>query len=86
MEATIDPAQLRAFVAVVRSGSFTRAAGALSTRKSHLSRLVIRLEARLDAQLLHRTTRSVTVTELGPGGVRARGLHPRRPGGHRSLC
>ncbi|MFC3692145.1 LysR family transcriptional regulator [Chenggangzhangella methanolivorans] len=65
MEATIDPAQLRAFVAVVRSGSFTRAAGALSTRKSHLSRLVIRLEARLDAQLLHRTTRSVTVTELG---------------------
>ncbi|MFC3694501.1 LysR family transcriptional regulator [Chenggangzhangella methanolivorans] len=65
MDATIDPAQLRAFVAVVRSGSFTRAAEALATRKSHLSRLVIRLEARLDAQLLHRTTRSVTVTELG---------------------
>lgn len=65
MEATIDPAQLRAFVAVVRSGSFTRAADALATRKSHLSRLVIRLEARLDAQLLRRTTRSVTVTELG---------------------
>ena len=65
MEATIDPAQLRAFVAVVRSGSFTRAAEALSTRKSHLSRQVIRLEGRLDAQLLHRTTRSVTVTELG---------------------
>jgi LysR family transcriptional regulator for bpeEF and oprC len=65
MQATIDPEQLRAFVAVVRAGSFTRAAEALATRKSHLSRLVMRLEARLDAQLLRRTTRSVTVTELG---------------------
>jgi LysR family transcriptional regulator, regulator for bpeEF and oprC len=65
MQATIDPEQLRAFAAVVRAGSFTRAAEALATRKSHLSRLVMRLEARLDAQLLRRTTRSVTVTELG---------------------
>lgn len=65
MQATIDPEQLRAFVAVVRAGSFTRAAVALATRKSHLSRLVMRLETRLDAQLLRRTTRSVTVTELG---------------------
>ncbi|KAB0676449.1 LysR family transcriptional regulator [Aureimonas leprariae] len=65
MQATIDPEQLRAFVAVVRTGSFTRAAETLATRKSHLSRLVMRLEARLDAQLLRRTTRSVTVTELG---------------------
>lgn len=65
MQATIDPEQLRAFVAVVRAGSFTRAAEALATRKSHLSRLVMRLEARLDAQLLRRKTRSVTVTELG---------------------
>lgn len=65
MQATIDPEQLRAFVSVVRAGSFTRAAEALATRKSHLSRLVMRLEARLDAQLLRRTTRSITVTELG---------------------
>ncbi|MBS7543043.1 LysR family transcriptional regulator [Ancylobacter oerskovii] len=65
MQATIDPEQLQAFVAVVRAGSFTRAADALATRKSHLSRLVIRLEARLDGQLLRRTTRSVTVTEFG---------------------
>ena len=65
MQATIDPEQLRAFVAVARAGSFTRASESLATRKSHLSRLVMRLEARLDAQLLRRTTRSVTVTELG---------------------
>lgn len=65
MQATIDLEQLRAFVAVARAGSFTRAAESLATRKSHLSRLVMRLEARLDAQLLRRTTRSVTVTELG---------------------
>lgn len=61
MQATIDLEQLRAFVAVVRAGSFTRAAEPLATRKSHLSRLVMRL----DAQLLRRTTRSVTVTDLG---------------------
>lgn len=65
MQAAIDLDQLRAFAAVVRAGSFTRAAEALATRKSHLSRLVMRLETRLDAQLLRRTTRSVTVTELG---------------------
>ncbi len=39
--------------------------GTLGTQKSHLSRLVSRLETRLGAQVLRRTTRSLTVTELG---------------------
>ncbi len=65
MSATIDVEQLRVFVTVVRDGSFTRAAETLGTQKSHLSRVLTRLEARLGTQLLRRTTRSLTVTETG---------------------
>jgi LysR family transcriptional regulator, regulator for bpeEF and oprC len=59
--------QLAAFVAVVRSSSFTAAAEALDTDKAQVSRLVSRLEKALGAQLLTRTTRSLTVTEIGRG-------------------
>ena len=61
----IDPAQLAAFAAVVRSGSFTRAADAIGSDKAHVSRLVSRLETALGVQLLVRSTRSLSVTELG---------------------
>jgi LysR family transcriptional regulator, regulator for bpeEF and oprC len=65
MKATLGFDELRAFVAVVRFGSFTRAADALGTQKAHLSRVVTRLEARLKLRLLQRSTRSLTLTEVG---------------------
>jgi DNA-binding transcriptional LysR family regulator len=56
---------LREFTAVVESGGFTAAAAALNVSTSFVSRQVRRLEARLGARLLNRTTRSVTLTDLG---------------------
>ena len=53
------------FVAVVKSGSFTSAADALQLSKSQVSKCVNRLEARLGARLLHRTTRRLRLTEAG---------------------
>lgn len=58
-------AELRAFAAVVRHGTFTRAAGHLGVSPSALSQTVRALEARLGARLLNRTTRSVAPTEAG---------------------
>lgn len=57
--------QLRILVKVVQSGSFTKAADLLGTRKSYVSRVVAQLEAELGAKLLERTTRTLSVTELG---------------------
>jgi LysR family transcriptional regulator for bpeEF and oprC len=57
--------QLRIFVKVVQSGSFTRAALLLETQKSYVSRVVAQLEASLSAKLLERTTRTLSVTEVG---------------------
>ncbi|MDP3747401.1 MAG: LysR family transcriptional regulator [Phenylobacterium sp.] len=54
-----------AFVKVVQEGSFTSAARALKTPKTRISRKVQELEARLGAQLLNRTTRSLKLTEAG---------------------
>jgi len=56
---------LREFIAVVEQGSFTAAAQALDVSTSFVSRQVGRLEDRLGARLLNRTTRSQTLTELG---------------------
>lgn len=61
----MDTAALQAFVQVVQHGSFTRAADALQTHKAHLSRVVSALERDLGARLLERTTRSLSLTELG---------------------
>jgi len=56
---------LAAFSAVVRTGSFTRAAAQLGVSQSALSQTVRALERRLDLKLLNRTTRSVSPTEAG---------------------
>ena len=56
---------LREFIAVVESGSFTSAANSLDVSTSFVSRQVNKLEDRLGTRLLHRTTRSVRLTDLG---------------------
>jgi DNA-binding transcriptional LysR family regulator len=53
------------FAAVVREGSFTRAADKLELSTSQVSKCVSRLERSLGARLLHRTTRRLRVTEAG---------------------
>jgi len=52
-------------VAIVRTGSFSRAAAALGTSQSAASKLVARLEQRLGVQLLQRTSRMTQLTEAG---------------------
>ena len=53
------------FVRVVEHGSFISAARALRLPKTTVSRRVQELETRLGAQLLHRTTRRLGLTEAG---------------------
>lgn len=53
------------FAAVVREGSFTRAADKLELSTSQVSKCVNRLERVLGARLLHRTTRRLRLTEAG---------------------
>jgi DNA-binding transcriptional LysR family regulator len=54
-----------AFIKVVEGGSFTAAAQELRLPKTTLSRRVRELELRLGAQLMHRTTRKLSLTEAG---------------------
>lgn len=64
MDASLLPA-LSAFLQVARAGSFTRAASVLGVSPSALSQTMRTLERKLDVRLLHRTTRSVSLTEEG---------------------
>jgi len=54
-----------AFSSVVEAGSFARAAQRLDVSVSAVSRHVSELEAHLDARLLNRTTRRLSLTETG---------------------
>lgn len=56
---------MRAFSAVVSAGSFTSAADRLGISKSLVSKYVLQLERRLGARLLNRSTRHLSVTEVG---------------------
>ena len=53
------------FVAVARETSFAKAANKLGMSSSAVSKAVARLEAELNIKLLHRTTRSVSLTPEG---------------------
>ncbi|CAM5773224.1 transcriptional regulator [Labrys miyagiensis] len=55
----------RMFVAVMDTGSFSKAAERLGTSSGQASKLVSRLEAELGVQLLKRTTRALSPTEIG---------------------
>ena len=56
---------MQAFVRVVETGSFTRAADTLQTSRTRVTQLVQQLEAHLRVKLLHRTTRRVSATADG---------------------
>jgi DNA-binding transcriptional LysR family regulator len=57
--------ELEAFAAVAEAGGFTAAARNLGRTTSSVSKQIQSLEARLGARLLHRTTRRVSLTEVG---------------------
>lgn len=57
--------QLRAFVALAQTGSFTEAAARLHITQSALSGLIKELETVLGVQVVQRSTRKVGLTEVG---------------------
>lgn len=56
---------MHAFVKVVETGSFTKAADALHISRTTATQLIQQLEAHLRVSLLHRTTRKITLTQAG---------------------
>lgn len=58
-------ADMKMFVAVVEAGSISAAAERLEVAKSAVSRRLSDLEARLGAELMHRTTRRLGLTDSG---------------------
>src|SRR6478672_322076 len=61
----MDLNEIAVFTRVVQAGSFTAAAKALGMPKSTVSRKVSDLEKRLNARLLQRTTRKLSLTDVG---------------------
>lgn len=61
----IDLNALAIFAGVVEAGSFTGGAKALGLPKGSVSRKISGLEAALGVRLLHRTTRKLSLTEVG---------------------
>src|SRR5262245_17322417 len=58
-------AGLLAFVRTVEAGSLTKAAHAMGTTQSAVSKSVAKLESRLGTRLFQRSTRSLHLTEEG---------------------
>src|SRR5258707_4703258 len=61
----MDLNEMVIFTRVVQAGSFTVAAAELGMPKSTVSRKVSELEERLKARLLQRTTRKLSLTDVG---------------------
>lgn len=57
--------ELAILVKVVQLGSFTKAAEVLNVQKGYVSRVITQLEQKLGVRLLERTTRSLSLTEIG---------------------
>jgi DNA-binding transcriptional LysR family regulator len=58
-------AEMVVFAKVVEAKSFSAAARSLGSSKSAVSKAVSKLERALGAKLLQRTTRSLSLTEIG---------------------
>lgn len=56
---------MQAFLQVVRLGSFSAAAAEMGLSKAMISRHISQLENELDVQLINRTTRHLSLTEVG---------------------
>ncbi len=65
MDHAIDTRQLRAFVCLARSGSFTQVGRELHLTQSAISHAIKSLEADLRSQLFHRQGKSVHLTHAG---------------------
>ena len=61
----LETAELLAFSKAVDAKSLSRAAAELGVPRATLSRRLARLEERLGTRLLHRTTRSLLLTDSG---------------------
>ena len=61
----LSPQHLATFSAIVSAGSISKAAMRLGCGKSVVSRQLAKLEADLGARLIQRTTRRLTLTEVG---------------------
>jgi DNA-binding transcriptional LysR family regulator len=61
----VSLAEMSAFVAIAERSSFAKASAHLSISRSRLSETVRTLEEKLGVRLLNRTTRSVSLTEVG---------------------
>jgi DNA-binding transcriptional LysR family regulator len=66
---TIQTDDIAAFLAVVREGSFGRAASSLFVSQPAISDRMARLEHEVGARLFHRTTRGATLTPAGDAFV-----------------
>src|ERR1041384_7993119 len=64
-QSAMDLNEIAVFTRVVQAGSFTAAARLLGMPKSTVSRKVSELEERLNARLLQRTTRRLSLTDAG---------------------
>jgi len=58
---------MQVFAEVAKAGSFVAAANELGISKAMATKYVAQLEAHLDARLLNRTTRKLSLTETGVG-------------------
>src|SRR6476619_554534 len=61
----IDTLGVQAFIALADQGTFNRAAAALHSTQTALSRRLQNLESFLGVKLVERTTRSVSLTRVG---------------------
>lgn len=56
---------ISAFLAAVKTGSFTAAAASLDLTRSAVGKSIVRLETRMGLRLLNRTTRKLSLTDEG---------------------
>jgi len=56
---------MQTFVEVVQRGSFTAAAEKMRLSRAQVSKSVMQLESHLGTRLLNRTTRRISLTEIG---------------------